>query len=150
MRFRIAQPRSALQATLLILGSLLTSCGSKEARQEADHRAQAAEEAQMLGQEVFDLVDRTMAYQSSHSGRLPRRLRDVGIDSLTPITMRWLKVQGGSPRVTVAYRLPAKHALISCSGSDIILEDLALEGSFQLDCTAGGGVESRFRIVKTP
>ena len=77
---------------VLLLGILLTACSSKEAREEAERRKQAAVEAEMLGQEIFDLVDRTMAYQSSHSGRLPRRLRDVGIDSLTPATMRWLKL----------------------------------------------------------
>jgi hypothetical protein len=150
MRIRTPPSDSALVVTLLIMGSLLTSCGSKEARQRAEQGEQAAAEAQMLGQEVWDLVDRTMAYQSSHSGRLPRRLRDVGIDSLTPTTMRWLKVRRGSPHVTVAYRRPAGHLLISCSGSDAILEDLALSGAFELVCTDGDGAESRFSVVKTP
>ncbi len=135
---------------VLLLGILLTACGSKEAREEAQRREQAAAEAEMLGQEIFDLVDRTMAYQSSHSGRLPRRLRDVGIDSLTPATMRWLKLRRGSPRITVAYRRPASHAVSSCSGTDAILEELALAGSFELDCMLTGGEEARFRVIKTP
>jgi hypothetical protein len=137
-------------ATLLIMGSLITSCGGKEAREEAEQGEQAGAEAEMLGQEVLDIVDRTMAYQSSHSGRLPRRLRDVGIDSLTPTTMRWLRIRRGSPHITVAYRRSAGHILISCSGSDAILEDLALTGSFELDCTDGGGAQSRFSTIKTP
>ena len=150
MRTRLASPDSILLATLITLGILLTSCGSKEAREEAEQGEKAGAEAQVLGQEILDIVDRTMAYQSSHSGRLPRRLLEVGIDSLTPTTMRWLKVTRGSPHVTAAFRRPAGHILVSCSGSEAILEDLTLEGSFELDCIDGGGAESRFRVVKTP
>ena len=139
-----------LTAVALLVGPALTGCGSKEAREEGERREQAAVEAELLGQEIFDLVDRTMAYQSSHSGRLPRRLRDVGIDSLTGSTKRWLKVRSGSAHITVAYRRPAGHAVSSCRGTDAVLEELALEGSFELACTLANGEETRFRVVTTP
>jgi len=128
------------------------ACGSNGAgtTSTVEELSEAAVEAELLGQEIFDLVDRTMAYQSSHSGRLPQRLRDVGIDSLTGSTKRWLKVRSGTAHITVAYRRTAGHAVSSCRGTDAVLEELALEGSFELACTMTNGEETRFRVVTTP
>ena len=150
MQIESLNRQTALTAMVLLLGPTLTGCGSKEARQEEARREQAAVEAELLGQEIFDLVDRTMAYHSSHSGRLPRRLRDVGIDSLTPSTKRWLKVRSGSAHITVAYRRPAGHAVSACRGTEAVLEELALEGSFELACTLLDGEETQFRVERTP
>ena len=64
-------------------------------------------DAQQLGTEMFELIDRIADYRSSHEGRPPKSLRQLGVDSLTPNTIRRLAVQGRTFTVTVAYRRPA-------------------------------------------
>ena len=136
--------RTAPALLLCVLAG--SACASGEAKQEAARQDQAAAEADALGREIFDLIDRTVAYQSSHRGRLPRRLRDVGIDSLTSTTMRWLEVRGRSPRITVGYRRTANHALRLCSGSEQVLEEYALAGSYEIACTLRDGSQESFRV----
>ena len=94
-----------------------------------------------LGREIFDLVDRAMSYRSSHRGRLPRDLRELGIDALTAATSRSLTVAGKVPTVTVSFRSGTNHTLARCRGTNALLEEAALSGGqFSLICdlVAGG------------
>jgi hypothetical protein len=132
-----------------VLGVLLLSCGGSDRpaggpggdRQEPAAVASMEEDAAALGREIYDLVDRAMAYRSSHRYRLPRNLRELGIDDLTPATSRSLTVSGTTPTVTVSFRSSAGHTLSSCRGTSAVLEEAALGGgSFSVICTlvAGG------------
>lgn len=89
----------------------------------------------MLGREIFDLVDRAMSYRSSHRGRLPKNLRELGIDELTPTTSRSLTVAGTVPTVTVGFRSGENHTLANCRGTNALLEEASLSGGeFSLIC----------------
>ncbi len=140
----------------LLLVGLLVACGkdkpaTPEARQQV--RAEATKgdpeaEASVLGREIRDLVDRAMAYRSSHGGRSPRSLRELGIDELTHGTRRSLSVVDGMPRVTVAFRVTEGRLVESCSGNDRILEDATLSGTYTLDCTYVSGGNTTFTVAR--
>lgn len=100
----------------------------------------AQDDVTVLGREIFDLVDRAMSYRSSHRGRLPLSLRELGVDELTPTTSRALATTGGIPEVTVAFRNMVGRALASCRGTNTILEEAALSGGeFFVICTVTAG-----------
>lgn len=125
---------------------LLIACGQSGGDGDAsDSRprltdARATQDARALGRELFDLVDRAASYRSSHRGRNPRNLRDLGIDSLTPKTARWLVLRGGEPMLTVAYRRPDRGGIRECTGGLSVLEESALEGKIKLHCRTTDGV----------
>jgi len=101
----------------------------------------AQADANQLGRELFEIVDRVMAYRSSHRNRLPTSLRQVGLDSLTPLFVRRLSRQGSDPLVTIAFRRPEGRVLRSCAGTSMVLESSVLhDGTFDVKCelTAGG------------
>ncbi|HEU5358350.1 MAG TPA: hypothetical protein VFU45_04470 [Gemmatimonadales bacterium] len=106
--------------------------------------AQVTQEATQLGREVFELVDKTMGYYSAHFGEFPRNVNAIGVDSLTPTTVRRLAVHGKIPTVTAAFRRPASHAVTACSATNKVLEDSMLNGGpYTVDCTlADGSVRS--------
>ena len=56
----------------------------------------------MLGREVFELVDRAIDYRGSHRGRPAATFRQMGVDSLTPTTVRRLVNLEREPVVTVS------------------------------------------------
>lgn len=140
----------------LLLAGLLVSCGKDEpatpaARTEARSEAakgNPAAEAEVLGREIRDLIDRAMAYRSSHRGRSPRSLRELGIDELTPGTRRSLTVVEGMPRVTVAFRKTEGRVVASCSGNNRILEDATLSGTYTLDCSYVSGGNTTFTVPR--
>jgi hypothetical protein len=134
---------------IVVIGALLSSCGSENGSgrepqnggSEQAAVASAEEDVAALGREIFDLVDRAMAYRSAHRGRLPRNLRELGIDELTPTTSRSLAVDGNVPTVTVTFRAPHRHSVSNCRGTSAILEEATLAGgTFSLICNllAGG------------
>jgi hypothetical protein len=109
------------------------------------------EEAAILGRELKDIVDRVMSYKSSHRNALPNSLRQVGIDSLTPVFIRRLSRQGGEPLVTIAYRRREGHAVTLCRGTNVVLEDAMLrEGKFDIVCEMSGGNIRNFVIEPPP
>ena len=66
---------------------LVAACGAKDADRpvEADTRAQLPQDqqdAETLGQELFELVDRAIDYRGSHQGRPASSFRQMGVDSL--------------------------------------------------------------------
>ncbi|MGB7213287.1 MAG: hypothetical protein WBC97_11760 [Gemmatimonadales bacterium] len=102
--------------------------------------AEAQADAARLGHEMFDLVDKTMNYYSSHFGAFPENINGLGIDSLTPATVRRLAVHGKVPTVSVTFRHAEGHAVTSCSGTNKALEDSMLNGgAYSIDCTLADG-----------
>lgn len=107
-------------------------------------RDTAAADARRLGEEGLRVFDEVMAFATSRR-RFPASLREAGVDSLTPATARWIEAENGTPRVWVAFREPAGHALLACGVDRQSLEDRSLaDGSYAARCrAAGGGVEER-------
>jgi hypothetical protein len=141
---------SRTPAALLL--ALLTACGSNEGAraQPAEVRADLPrdqEEAETLGHEVFDLVDRAIDYRGSHQGRPAATFRQMGIDSLTPGTVRRLVNIAREPVVTVTFRRTQDREITSCRGDSQILEEASLNGGrFTLMCTTGSGTQRPIRL----
>lgn len=142
--------RRAAAAPVLAL-ALLAACAAKDAaRPQAESRAelpQDQDEAETLGREVFDLVDRAIDYRGSHQGRPAASFRQMGIDSLTPATARRLVNIAREPVVTVAFRRTDAREIVSCRGDGQILEEATLNGGrITLMCTTGSGVQRPMRV----
>ena len=104
-------------------------------------------DARALGLEIFDLVDRAVAYRASHQGRPATTLRQMGIESLTTNTVRRILNVQREPVVTVAYRRPDKREIVSCRGDSQILVEASLNGGrFTLMCTARSGAQRPMEI----
>ena len=109
------------------------------------------QDARTLGLEVFDLVDRAIAYRASHQGRPATTLRQMGIESLTTKTVRRILNVQREPLVTVAYRRPDKREVVSCRGDSQILVEASLNsGRFTLMCTARSGAQRPMEIGEPP
>ena len=134
---------------IVAMAALLMACGSEKASDrdpdtqttEQEGTSSSEEDVEVLGREIYDLIDRAMAYRSAHRGQLPRNLRELGIDDLTPTTSRTLTVDQKVPTVTVTFRSPDRHTVASCRGTNAILEEASLGGgTFSLTCnTVAGG-----------
>ena len=133
---------------------LLAACGTKDTGRPAAAQARAqrpAGDADELGREVFELVDRAMDYRGSHMSRPAGSFRQMGIDSLTGVTVRRLENLEREPVVTVAFRKPETHQITSCRGDSQILEEASLNGGrFTLMCTAASGAQRPVRVGEPP
>jgi hypothetical protein len=128
----------ALRAVLLV--GLLAGCRPGKPSRTADAPVAALEDQRVLGRELFVLIDRAADFHSSHRGRYPASVAEMGVDSLTPTTVRRLSGGAGPLTVTVEFRRPAGHALASCSGGADALEGAALStGSFPASCITPDG-----------
>ena len=130
-------------ALTVLIATAVSACSSEEVREERALQELSQEDANRLGPEILDLVDQAAGYQSSHSGRRPRSLRQMGVDSLTPTTARWVETRKGTLRIVVEFRRLSGHAVARCSGDADVLEQLTLEGAFRLECALvdGTGIE---------
>jgi predicted small lipoprotein YifL len=137
---------------IAMVSVVLTGCGSKgntrpapaveESQQPPDQR-----EAEILGREIFELVDRAIDYRGSHRGRPATSLRQMGVDSLTPSTARYLVSLEREPLITVSYRKMSGREIASCRGDSHILEEAALNGGrFTVMCTNRSGVQRPIRV----
>jgi hypothetical protein len=109
------------------------------------------QDARTLGLEIFDLVDRAVAYRASHQGRPAGSLRQMGIESLTTTTVRRLLNVQREPVVTVAYRKPERREIVSCRGDSQVLVEASLNGGrFTLMCTARSGAQRPMEIGELP
>lgn len=136
---------------LLVLGGCSKKPGpSREtpsSRNDATSTAQG--DADVLGREVFDLVDRAMSYRSAHRGRLPQSLTELGVDALTPSTTRTLTVSGDVPEVTVGFRALTDRTVTNCKGTSAILEEASMgSGEFSVICTLKAGGTTTLRTSK--
>ncbi|MBA2627501.1 MAG: hypothetical protein H0U85_05775 [Gemmatimonadales bacterium] len=130
-------------ALLLLLGA---AGACRKAESDRGGRAAAppldpvAADAESLGRELFEIIDRATEYRGSHRGRYPVSVAQIGIDSLTPATVRRLISTAATLTVTVAFRQPASRAIASCTAASDILEAAALnEGRFPLTCVGTDG-----------
>ena len=135
---------------------LAAACGQAPApagsgRDPVRHDASASDleaaDARALGHELFGVMDRVMAFKSSHFGQLPHDLPSMGEDSLTRTTVRRLAVAGTTPTLVVAFRHAEGHALQSCTGTNKVLEDSMLNGGpFEVSCTLASGETKAFTV----
>jgi hypothetical protein len=142
--------RVAAGAVLALV--LLAACGAKEAARPAERESRPSlppdrRDAELLGHEVFELVDRAIDYRGSHRGRPAGSFRQMGIDTLTTTTVRRLVNLEREPVVTVAFRRGDSRQITSCRGDSQILEEATLNaGSFTLMCTTSSGAQRPMRI----
>ena len=138
-----------LASALLVIG--VAGCEKKVAPQpvaEGTPTGGAPADVQQLAGELFELIDRVADYRSSHEGRPPRSFRQLGVDSLTPNTVRRLAVQGRTFTITVVYRRVGNRQVVACSAGEDALEQAALnEGRFSVSCDTRGGLEA-FEVVR--
>jgi hypothetical protein len=104
-------------------------------------------DAETLGREVLELVDRAVDYRGSHRGRPAASLRQLGIDSLTPTTARHLINVNREPVVTVQFRKVDGRQITSCRGDSDILEEATINaGRFTLMCTLRSGAQRPVKV----
>jgi hypothetical protein len=116
-----------------------------------DTLSQAEQDARLLGKDLVDVLDQVLSYKTSHRGRIPRSLREVGIDSLGPATIRRLSVENDQPMITVIYRQPAGRQVRSCRGGRDVLDESTLSGgAYTLNCTLADGTQSSVHVPPPP
>lgn len=104
-------------------------------------------DAETLGREIFDLVDRAMDYKGSHEGRPANTLRQMGVESLTAVVVRRVINVQREPLVTVAFRKPAGREIVSCFGDNQIIEDAFVNsGRFTITCTTSSGAQRQMEV----
>jgi hypothetical protein len=139
---------------LLTLGLACAAagCGPETAARpriadDGSHLPPDQRDARALALEIFDLVDRAVAYRASHQGRPATTLRQMGIESLTTNTVRRILNVQREPVVTVAYRRPDQREIVSCRGDSQILVEASVNGGrFTLMCTARSGAQRPMEI----
>jgi hypothetical protein len=131
---------------------LLAGCGAKEAdrpqRAETEERLPPDQrDAEILGREILELVDRAVDYRGSHQGRPASSFRQMGIDSLTPTTVRRLVNLAREPVITVAFRKTDTREITSCRGDSQILEEATLNGGrFTVMCSTSNGAQRPMQV----
>jgi hypothetical protein len=137
---------------LLAIVWLVAACGGNEkgsGEQQESRVSLPADQAdaENLGREVLELVDRAIDYRGSHRGRPAASLRQLGIDSLTPTTARYLTNLSREPVVTVSFRKTEGREITSCRGDGHILEESSINaGRFTLMCTSRSGVQRPVQV----
>jgi hypothetical protein len=138
----------------LVLASTSVGCGSSDKSRETDPAAELSpdqRDAEALGKEIFDLVDRAIDYRGSHRGRPAVTLKQMGIESLTTATVRRVVNLQQEPVITAAYRRTAGREIVSCRGDSHILEEAMLNaGRFTLMCTASSGDQRPMQVGERP
>ena len=140
-------------AALLATTLLLDACGGGGSPKPTERRAAqsgdpAQADAELLGREVVAIVDQVMSYRSAHQGKLPVSFRQAGLDSLAPEFVRRLGRQGSDPLVTILFRRTADHVLLSCEGTNSVLEDQSLRsGAFDVSCRATSGTTHIYTVL---
>jgi hypothetical protein len=140
---------------------LVLVCAAAKCGPAADPRPRVAEpeehlppdqrDAHVLGREVFEMVDRAVAYRTSHRGRPAANITQMGIESLTPATVRRVVNVQREPVVTVAFRRPQGRELVSCRGDSQVLVDAAATGGrFTLMCTTSSGAQRPMEVGDPP
>jgi len=138
-----------LLLALAVSGAECSKVGAKP-RSAADESdlSPAERDAQLLGKEVFDLVDRAIDYRGSHRGRPAANLRMMGIESLTTNTVRRVVNVQREPLVTVEFRRAQGREIVACRGDSQVLEDASVKGSFTLMCTSSSGAQRPMEVGK--
>jgi hypothetical protein len=134
--------------------AMLAACGKdakkKPSRPDDSNLPPAQRDAEALAREVLEMVDRAIDYRGSHRGRPATSLRQMGIDSLTPAMVRRIVNVDRDPVITVAYRQPDQHEIISCRGDGQILEEAAVGGGrFTVMCENNAGAQRPIQVGGT-
>jgi hypothetical protein len=138
--------RFSLGLALVVAGCSGTGSSSSRSRDPSDLPPDQRD-AQVLGREIFDLVDRAVDYRGSHRGRPPATLKQMGVESLTVSTVRRVVNVQREPVITVRFRQPAGREIVSCWGESKILEDASVNGRYTLMCTASSGAQRPMEVV---
>jgi hypothetical protein len=138
--------RFSLMLALVIVGCSGTGNSSSRPRPASDLTPEQRD-AQVLGREIFELIDRAVDYRGSHRGRPPATLKQMGVESLTTTTVRRVVNVAREPVVTVRFRQPAGREIVSCWGESKILEDASVNGRYTLMCTASSGAQRPMEVV---
>jgi hypothetical protein len=139
----------------LVMALALAGCGGSAASKSRSggggrQLTSQQREAETLGREVFDLVDRAMDYRGSHEGRPANNLRQMGLESLTTATVRRVENVQREPVVTVSFRQTQGREIVSCRGDRQVLEDAFLNsGRFTVMCTASSGAQRPMEVGGT-
>ncbi|MBA3658002.1 MAG: hypothetical protein H0W67_00205 [Gemmatimonadales bacterium] len=136
---------------LAVIALVGGACGGDSAAARrpsmAAELAPATRDAQALGREIFELVDRAVDYRGSHQGRPASSLPQMGVESLTPSTVRRLANVQREPVVTVAFRRIDGREVTACRGDSQILEEATLNaGRFTLMCTSSTGSQHPVQV----
>lgn len=138
--------RITLAVTLVLAGC--SGTGSSSSRPPlASQLTPEQRDAQTLGREIFDLIDRAVDYRGSHRGRPAVTLRQMGVESLTSTTVRRVENVQREPVITVTFRQRAAREIVSCRGTSQILEDAAVSGRYTLMCTSSSGTQRPLEVV---
>jgi hypothetical protein len=142
---------SVFRRFTLAVALVLAGCGgtgSSSSRPPlASQLSPEQRDVQALGREIFELVDRAIDYRGSHRGRPAVTLRQMGVESLTPTTVRRVVNVQREPMVTVTFRQPAGREIVSCRGDSQILEDASVHGRYTLMCTSSSGIQRPMEVV---
>jgi hypothetical protein len=136
---------------VLALVCLVAACGNQDGPKDAPPPRSVVPadltDAETLGREVLDLVDRAVDYRGSHRGRPATSLRQLGVDSLTPTTARQLLNVNREPVITVKFRRTDGRQITSCRGDSNILEEASINaGRFTLMCTSSSGAQRPVQV----
>jgi hypothetical protein len=136
-------------SSLVLAG--LAACGddAKAGRPEPARvdLSPAERDAEALGQAVLEMVDRAVDYRGSHRGRPAASLRQMGVDSLTPTMVLRVVNVNREPVVTVGFRRPEEHEIVSCHGDSAILEEAVVSGGrFTIMCATGSGQQRPMQV----
>jgi hypothetical protein len=139
----------------LVLALALSGCSSKADSKSRPPTSRSdlspdQRDAEVLGREIFDLIDRAVDYRGSHQGRPAVNLRQMGVESLTTATVRRVVNVQREPMITVAFRQRAGREILSCRGDSQILEDKSLNGRFTIMCTASSGAQRPMEVGELP
>jgi hypothetical protein len=137
--------------TALAFACLIGACGnqdgSKKTPKPTSDLPADQQDAETLGREVLELVDRAVDYRGSHRGRPATSLRQMGIDSLTPTTARHVINVNREPVVTVQFRKTDGRQITACRGDTSILEEASINaGRFTLMCTSRSGAQRPVQV----
>ncbi len=127
---------------LILAAALAAGCRAdpEPARADAPALPTAEADAGQLGREVLRLLDQLAEYRGANRNRLPRTLRHLGVDSLTPEFARSFELTGDGAVATVAFRRADGHAIRQCSGGLELLESAAIaDGRYVLHCITTAG-----------
>jgi hypothetical protein len=131
----------------LALALALAGCGRDSGSRAADaQRSAELRDAELLGREILDLVDRAVAYRASHQGLPANSLRQMGLESLTTRTVRRVETVGRDPVITVAFRKTTDREILSCQGTSQTLEDASLNGRYTLMCVTSSGTQRQIEV----
>ena len=139
--------------SLLVILGCVTLLGCKDqngsrarASRDVSNLPPDERDANVLGREIFELVDRAIDYRGSHRGRPGATLTQMGIESLTTNTVRRVVNVQREPVVTVGFRQTAGRQIVSCRGDSQVLEDAATKGRFTIMCTASSGAQRPMEV----